>query len=614
MTNTTTPPYSTTPPQNISGANNSQRGATSKNHAEPDASEVGSSGVASPEGGCEDETYHEYRARGENKTALIVPPLSDAELLLKNNLSSSTLPRPSAAQDSSSNGSNGDFWDSLSKHARSQLLSDSRRYTSAYRDLPPTSPSPAPKSSRTSDDEMESTDVDAACIPIVMAGHQPTLFHPGVWFKNYALDRIARDTGAHAINLVIDNDVAASRSIRVPVRDASGRVRYQTVSYDVGGAGIPFEQAKIRDLRQFDRFDAEVRQTIAPLVSDPSINRVWPHARAAIRRCEIAGCALAQARHALEGELGWETLEIPLGVAVRGWPFARFVMEIADQAEGFRQVYNDAADHYRAWHGIRSNAHPVPNLARDGDWFELPLWVYGNDNPVRRPVWARRIGNRLELSEREASNSAAALVRLPADNRDEAAAVLADAASPEFKLRPRALVTTMFARLVLSDLFIHGIGGGKYDQLADRIICQFFQRRPPAFEVVSATVRLPGQDRDPSLPQHAEKLHRQIRDTRYHGEHMLLERDGESSPLVQRKKALLDSMPPKGQRGDWHHEMDSLNTAIAAELENERQKLQASLQRLRLKQTEEQILASRELSFCLFPIEELTSAFEQMLQ
>ncbi|EMI56096.1 hypothetical protein [Rhodopirellula sallentina] len=605
-------------------------------HAGPVASEVGSSGVDPSEGGCEDETYQEYRARGENKTALIVPPLSDAELLLKNNLSSSTssstLPRPSAAQDLSSNGSNSDFWDSLRDQARSQLLSDSRRYTSAYRDLPPTSPTPdsqstpAPPSTparqssrpfqttRPSDSATASTDVDSACIPIVMAGHQPTLFHPGVWFKNYALDRIARDTGAHAINLVIDNDVAASRSIRVPVRDALGRVRYQTVSYDVGGAGIPFEQAKIRDLRQFDRFDAEVRRTIAPLVSDPSISRVWPHARAAIRRCEIAGCALAQARHALEGELGWETLEIPLGVAVRGWPFARFVMEIADQAEGFRQVYNDAADHYRAWHGIRSNAHPVPNLARDGDWFELPLWVYGNDNPVRRPVWARRIGNQLELSDRESSNSAAALVRLPADNRDAAAAVLADAASPEFKLRPRALVTTMFARLVLSDLFIHGIGGGKYDQLADRIICQFFQQRPPAFEVVSATVRLPGQDRDPSLPLKAEKLHRQIRDTRYHGEKWLLTRSGEQSPLVQRKKTLLDNMPPKGQRSEWHHEMDSLNSAIAAELETERQNLQASLQRLRLKQTEEQILASRELSFCLFPIEELTSAFEQMLQ
>ena len=59
------------------------------------------------------------------------------------------------------------------------------------------------------------------------------------------------------------------------------------------------------------------------------------------------------------------------------------------------------------------------------------------------------------------------------------------------EIRPRALITTMYARLFLSDLFIHGIGGAKYDELTDAIIRRFFGIEPPAYMTVTGTVRLP---------------------------------------------------------------------------------------------------------------------------
>lgn len=529
--------------------------------------------------------YVAYHACSQNHSALIQPPLGDSELLLKGNLD-----RPLS-----------EFWTGLRRQSRVQLLADSRHYTSAYRDIP--------SLSRNLGD-----DAASSATPVVMAGHQPTLFHPGVWFKNFALQRIAGNLGAHAINLVIDNDVAAGRSIRVPVRDSIGRVYYSSVNYDAGGAGIPYEQAKIRDLRQFDRFDHNVRHAIAPLVANPSVTQLWPHARAAIRRCEIAGCALAQARHRLEADLGWQTLEIPLGVAVRGVPFARFVMEMIDDAERFRDVYNNAADHYRAWHGIRSTAHPVPNLGSEDGWLELPLWVYGNDQPVRRAVWVRRRGDQIELSDRRGAHTASHRIMLPAGNRDAAADILVDSASPDFKLRPRALMTTMFARLLLSDLFLHGIGGGKYDQLADRIICHFFGITPPALQVVSATVRLPGQDRDPELPAAMQALQSRIRDTRYHGEEWVDASKDENQHLLQRKRELIEHVPPAGSRAAWHHELAAVNQTLANKLQSGRQDMRAELQRLRLAASEEQILASRELSFCLYPLDELVDAFDQMLR
>src|SRR5262245_14552122 len=42
---------------------------------------------------------------------------------------------------------------------------------------------------------------------LILAGHQPELFHPGVWFKNFALHGLARRSDATALNLIVDNDV-----------------------------------------------------------------------------------------------------------------------------------------------------------------------------------------------------------------------------------------------------------------------------------------------------------------------------------------------------------------------------------------------------------------------
>src|SRR5205814_5898714 len=42
--------------------------------------------------------------------------------------------------------------------------------------------------------------------PVILTGHQPELFHPGVWFKNFVIDSMAKANAGTAINLVIDSD------------------------------------------------------------------------------------------------------------------------------------------------------------------------------------------------------------------------------------------------------------------------------------------------------------------------------------------------------------------------------------------------------------------------
>src|SRR5262249_25362660 len=80
---------------------------------------------------------------------------------------------------------------------------------------------------------------------ILMAGHQPELFHPGVWVKNFALAGLARAHRAEVVNLIVDYDGVKSTSLRVPkVRlplpsISQFRPRTEPVPFDSVPLGIP---------------------------------------------------------------------------------------------------------------------------------------------------------------------------------------------------------------------------------------------------------------------------------------------------------------------------------------------------------------------------------------
>ena len=476
--------------------------------------------------------------------------------------------------------------------ARRQMIEDAVRYTSVYR-------TPEWLAGLSVGELLER--------PIVMAGHQPALFHPGVWFKNFALSHVAEQTGALAINLVIDNDVASGSSIRVPtLATETPQASYVSVPFDDAGGGVPYEQTTIQNHDVFERFSERVIGAVATIVQQPCVDRLWHHARAAIERCGVAGCAMAQARHGLEGELGLQTLELPLGVVCRTTAFAEFVLSILSELPRFHRCYNGAATQYRREHGIRSTAHPVPNLDEQDGWFEAPLWVYGNQSPVRRPVWVRLSDDQLVISDR-VEREIEIDIRFP----KLAAEKLSSMINPNFKLRPRALLTTMYARLILSDLFIHGIGGAKYDQLSDQIIQSFFMVDPPEFMVMSATVKLP-IDHASDHCTRVRKLKRELRDTQFQPERFASVADLDPG-LIARKKHLLDNQPPHGARGQWHREITEITRKLSLCLEDQRSRIATELVNARREASSDAILSSREHPFCVFSLQYLQTTFSKLL-
>ena len=445
--------------------------------------------------------YRRLRAPEEDRGILVDPPLAEMGPVVDENV------RRISEYDYDCQGRS---LTELSRHARELLVAEAWRLTTAYRDV--TSAPDRP------DGPM-----------IFLAGHQPQLFHPGVWAKNFALGFLARRHGAVAVNLLIDSDTVKSTSLRVPLGPVSDP-RTEMIPFDRLEPRIPYEGRRIVDWELFDDFGRRVSERIAPLVSHPMIEQYWPLVRQQARRTDNLGACLAQGRHRLEADWGLQTLEVPQSRVCRTEPFCWFVAHLLAQAPRLWRIYNEAVLEYRRVHRIRSAAHPVPELSSEGRRLEVPFWVSTAEDPRRRALFAEYHGNHLELSDPDGLR-----IDLPlAPDGDAAGAVqrLMELSGQGVNIRSRALITTLWARLALGDLFVHGIGGAKYDQLTDVLIERFFGIKSPQYAVVSATLHLPIERAEVSVEQ-LRTIRRRLRELNYHPERFIDHPDDEAVGIRQ---------------------------------------------------------------------------------
>jgi hypothetical protein len=468
---------------------------------------------------------------------------------------------------------NGQEWRSVVANGRRELLQLATDYTRQYCDL----------------DNAIAKDADA---PMILSGHQPQLFHVGVWFKNFVLDQLARRSRAIAINLIIDNDLSAVAAIRVP----GGTVEepfVETVAYDLGANEIPFEERAILDREKFNTFADRVVQTIGPLVANPVVRTWWPRAIAIAQRETNLGRCIAQARHQLEREWGLRTLEVPWSTVCETDTFRHFVLHLLNDLPQLHRVYNESLLEYRHINRIRSRSHPVPELETNDDWLETPLWVWTSQDPRRRRLFARRSGDSIELAD--SGKNRWLLNPQPAGGLTD----LAQRMNAGVKIRPRALVTTMYARLVLSDLFVHGIGGGKYDQLTDAIIHRWLRIDPPQFQVVTATAKLPIARPEVSVREMRD-VEWLLRDLRFNPDRHLSQ-GGSASALIAEKRQWLAMDTVDGNGRQRHVAIDRINKALQSYVQELRSTTEDRRARLEELLQRERLLGSREFSFCLFP-------------
>jgi len=516
-----------------------------------------------------------FRAPEADGDALVDPPFEEVAALVDANLSRRRGHRYDLQ---------GRCLSDVAQQARRQLLADARRWSCQYRDV-------------------ALGPVDAST-PIFLAGHQPWLFHPGVWFKNFALGTLAHQHGAVAINLLIDSDTLKRATVRVPGGSVA-QPEVAEIPMDKAGPLVAYEKRRILDRQVFADFGRAAAEQIARLVPNPLVREYWPMAVERMGETENLAACVAQSRHQLEGRWGLNTLEIPQSWVCGTRPHGWFVAHLLAQLPRLRTAYNEAVEEYRRVNRVRSRAHPVPNLAREGQWLEAPFWIWTDDDPRRRRLFARHSRGEIVLSDRHARDIALPLT--PDGDAARAVQRLAGLGREGVHIRCRALLTTLWARLVLGDLFVHGIGGAKYDQVTDALVRRFFGLEPPGFLVLSATLHLPVAHKRTTIEDLRAVEHR-LRCLTYHpecdmnGAGDVVGRYGAEVAELVAAKARWIRTPPTPQNARVRFcEIRRINEALGRWVAPVRERLLDERRRTVEALKAEAVLSARDYGFCLFP-------------
>jgi hypothetical protein len=432
---------------------------------------------------------------------------------------------------------------------------------------------------------------------LLMAGHQPELFHPGVWAKNFALAGLARAHSATALNLIVDNDTMKSTGLRLPA-PPDDRVPYPhlaTVLFDQRRGEPPWEERGVLDPELFAGFAERAGAVLRPWGYVPLLGPFWEEVQR--QPGPTLGERFAGARRALERSWGCHNLELPLSAVCRTEAFARFACSLVLEAGRLREVYNAGVRAYRARHRVRSHNHPVPDLAAEDGWVELPLWGWRAGQQRRGRLFARLSPSRIEL--RAGADAWPALPRA-----GDLVGPWRELEGRGLKVRSRALTTTLFARLFVGDLFLHGIGGGKYDELTDELMRRFYGVGPPEIVMLSATRWLP-LPAAPVGPADRRQLARNLRDLRYNPQRYL----GPEAGLVElqrAKQALIDSAPADAAgRRERFRALRALNERLREPLAPREEEARRALEEIERQLAGNAVLRRRDYAFCLYPEEAL---------
>ena len=356
--------------------------------------------------------------------------------------------------------------------------------------------------------------------PIILTGHQPIFYHPGIFIKDVLADALARVSGGVALNMVVDTD-ETELAFDFPFPDrttANGRlaVRRRFVLGPSGGMLRDLRLDPVRGRMFTDQLHGYLPR-VGEVFDEPQASSIveWTEAtcRAAVQARSIMEPAVIL-RETYEKHAGLSISTIYASDLVHTEAFSYFTRFIIERGDHFRSSYNATLRRYREAHGIKNAAQPLPDLEPD----ELPFWRLDGDR------------------------------RSPLRGRDAAGGVVF----------PKAITLTLFCRLFLCDLFIHGRGGGRYDVITDRLLEDFFECPGAPFTVASATLVMQPRSEYPLEARSLAAIDRDVRSLTFEPTRFL---ESDHPLVLERRGLIAERNRPGADLRRIHHEFLRINEA-----------------------------------------------------
>jgi len=439
---------------------------------------------------------------------------------------------------------------------------------------------------------------------IIATGHSPILAHPGVMIKHGLVNSIAKKVKAIGINIVVDNDACHDDCLNIP--DINGpdssveRVEFLPSPYNL--YNLAFEDIRYTDSTQLTAFKESVLKVLhSPDMKktfEDFMNPVISLSKETLGFTDLFTCA----RHAFLLKFGIGNLEVPVSLISETEPFLNFFLCITANARSFVNIYNAKLAEYRRLKKISSRANPLPDLMEKGYVVELPFWIWSEgesrkslyasvaDNSRISVICEDKIIEHFDFGENSSSS----------ENLNR----LGDLISKGIKIRPKAIVNTMYSRMFLSDLFIHGIGGAKYDLVTDEIIREFFGVEPPAYATVSATLHLPYKPFNVSNDD-VTALKHVIKDMGYNPDKYasgeIMEDAGMKSMVSEKKELIAGEAHNSEEKHRAFERLKELNDLMKEEIRPLVEEKENELEDLEKRLKYNSIVTNREYPFCIYP-------------
>jgi hypothetical protein len=406
---------------------------------------------------------------------------------------------------------------------------------------------------------------DALAPRIIATGHQAQLWHPGILAKDFAAIAAAAQHRAIPLHLVVDQDEHPVFEIDRP-RVEAGRVVVDRLS-------LPQQPHGARRL-------AGVPTGFQPAVDAQRLSD-WLGAAGLsvpdrLDRSETLAEQAAGVVNHWRGEVGAKLPLVFTRDLVESDAFASLLDWLRDDALRAMRAYN------RAVYAIPGAG--LRPLAISREWVEMPLWACRWERPRQR-VYA------------DLADSTPIFV----DETGERVAHQRDGVT----LMPRALCMTALMRSVFCDLFIHGTGGGVYDQATERWWQAWRGKALAPMSTVSADVYL-----DLNAPTAtADEVEQAV----WFAHHLPFNLDRfveADAALAAEKRKLIEHMDDdrdKRRRARAFRRIHEINRILADRHRERLEQAHEAVDRAKVGRANSELLARRDWCFALYPQEKLAS-------
>lgn len=342
---------------------------------------------------------------------------------------------------------------------------------------------------------------DPSLQPLIMTGHQPVIFHSGLTFKYQTTEAFALEHKCLAFAVVIDTDEGDAGAFTFPDSDApfpllsdKGQTQLpQTISSQISSANASFSTAATllgaSRRKSSDMIKAEASRVGTALQNCGCHVEAESFAKIATQYAALPTDSMMEANLIVRWNAGiaGRTPEIPLSTICSFPEVLQFFAELLAKPFEFAHCYNEMLNAFRTEHKIRNVANPFPNLRIEDARCELPFWLIDSEKGTRDIVSLRKHGfeqfleaNGADVTEVLAGHEGASLFSLLVGGK---------------QLIPRGGLITAMLRILFSDLFVHGTGGGRYDVFTSQFIRAWWRVEPAPFAVASASRYLFDQER-----------------------------------------------------------------------------------------------------------------------